>query len=519
MNPLRSIVIVGGGTAGWLAACYLQRTLGTDPVTAPRITLIESPEIGAIGVGEATVPTLRTTMQALGLPESALFAEAEATLKNGIRFVGWRQGGPADTDAYDHPFDVPIPFNGFPVSMHWLNLKQRGVALPSMAECSTVQTALFDNHKSPKLMHSPDYQAPLAYGYHLDAVRLAALLQQTAIGRGVQHVVGEVVRVDSGPEGIEAVRLADGSRHAGDFFIDCSGFRALLLHKALGVPWVSFDDWLPCDRAVAFPVAHESAQSPLRSYTTATAKAAGWTWEIDLQSRRGTGYVYASSHCSDDEAVETLRAHNAGREALAEPRLLRMRVGHHAKAWEKNCLALGLAGGFIEPLESTGIYLIEFALQLFVDHLPGVGGDESCRDAFNHTVSDLYDELRDFVVAHYALSMRRDTPFWRQCTDPARLPPSLTRLLRLWDSKLPSPTDLAKRLSLFGPANWLFVLAGMHHLPSRGIGQGPYLAEEISRKAIEHVRGIRELASKQSPTMRDYGQKQRAAYANRPTPG
>lgn len=517
MSDIQSIVIVGGGTAGWLAAAFLQRTLSATRPTPLPITLIESPQIGTIGVGEATVPTLRATMQALGLPESALFTAADATLKNGIRFNGWRKGGTAAEDSYDHPFDMPLPFNGFPATVHWLNLMQRGMPQPPMAEACTVQTRLFDGNQSPKLMHSPDYQAPVSYGYHLDAVKLAALLQQTAIERGVQHVQGNVVQVHRGPAGIEAVELDDGRRFSASFFVDCTGFQSLLLQKTLDVPWVSFSDWLPCDRAVAFPVAHAAENAPLRSYTTATAQDAGWTWEIDLQTRSGTGYVYASRFCSDDEAVATLQRHNAGRTALAEPRLLRMRVGHAARAWEQNCLALGLAGGFIEPLESTGIYLIEWVLQLFVDHVAPAGDSTVCRDRLNCAVGDVYEELRDFIVAHYALSQRRDTPFWRACTDPASIPPRLSELLHLWDAKLPTPTDLDKRLSLFGPANWTYILAGLHRLPSRGIGLAAHIAPEVSLKAMEHVLGVRQMAAQQSPTLRDFVRKLRGAVDHKPT--
>lgn len=518
MGPMQSILIVGGGTAGWLAACYLQRILAADARLGVSITLVESPEIGTIGVGEATVPTLRNTLNAIGLPESALFAAADASLKNGIRFVGWRHGGTADSDRYDHPFDPPMPYEGYSTALHWLNLKQRGADLPAMADAATVQTALFDDGLSPKLMHSPDYQAPVSYAYHLDAVKLAALLQRTAVERGVRHLRGTVAQVHTGAAGIEALTLADGTRLTADLFVDCSGFRSLLLGQGLGVPWISYAEHLPCDRAVACPVAHDGPQAPIRSYTTATAQAAGWTWEIDLPSRRGTGYVYAAAHCSDDEAVATLRRHHAGATPLADPRLLRMRVGHYARAWDKNCLALGLAGGFIEPLESTAIYLIEHALQAFVDHLPSHPADTRCRDRYNSLMGDLYDELRDFIVLHYALSQRRDTPFWQAITDPARLPPTLADALALWDAKFPSPTDMQRRISLFGAHNWFYILAGMHRLPSHGAGQGRYIPPESSQRALRHIHGVRESARRHSPTMRDYVHKQNAAFGNRPAP-
>jgi 2-polyprenyl-6-methoxyphenol hydroxylase-like FAD-dependent oxidoreductase len=504
VSDIQSLVIVGGGTAGWLAACYLHRTLGAARQTPLPITLIEPPRAASIGADLAAVPTLRHTLQALGLPERLLFNAADATLTNGIRFEGWRQGAAAADDAFDHPFDIPPPFHGFATTAHWLNLLQRGLTQQPMAQACTVQTTLFDGHLCPKLMDSPDYQAPVSYGYHLDADRLAMLLQQTALQRGVKHVQGRVAHVHRGGDGIESVELADGRRFAASFFVDCTGAQSLLLQQALQVPWVSFADWLPCDRVVSLPVAYARPADALRSYTTVTAEAAGWTWQMDLQSRRGTGHVYASRFCSDDEALHRLRALNHGHRPLAEPQLRPLRTGHAQRAWEGNCLALGAAGGFVEPLESTGLYTVEWMLQLFADHVAPAGYGEACRARVNRVFADFQEEMRDFIVAHYALSQRRDTPFWEAMTDPGTLPPRLTELLALWDSKVPTPTDLDRRLSLFGTAHWSYLLAGMQRLPSRGIGLAGHISPEISMKALAHVRDIRRAASAQSPTMRDY---------------
>lgn len=520
MAPYRSVLIVGGGTAGWLAAAFLQRTLGADPANPVTIHLVESAEIGTIGVGEATVPTLRQTLSVIGIPEAALFAQVDATLKNGVRFVGWRQGGPASTDRFDHPFDAPMVLDGYSTMVHWLNLKQRGLTSAPYADCASVQAALFDPGLSPKLMNSPNYEAPVPYAYHLDAVKLAALLRDTAVARGVRHTVGNVTAVATDASGICGVTLADGQRLEADLYVDCTGFASLLIGKALEVPWVSYGDHLLCDRAVACPVAHEygsgGAWPTLRPYTTATARASGWTWEIDLQSRRGTGYVYAAGHCSDDEAVATLLTSHQGRHRLAEPRVLKMRIGHRARSWEKNCLALGLASGFIEPLESTGIHTIERALQQFIDHLPAGDRHARTRDQYNSLVNNLYDELRDFIVLHYSASMRRDTPFWRDATDAARVPPSLAELLALWDEKLPHATDLNRRMSLFGAHNYFFILAGLNQLPSGGIGQAAYIAPQTSRRALDQVAKVRQMAVAQSPTMRDYARKQHGAAAHAP---
>lgn len=518
MTAYRSIVIVGGGTAGWLAAAYLQRALSVRAGQPLSITLIESEEIGTIGVGEATTPTLRQTLNVIGIAESTLFAMAEATLKNGIRFFGWNRGGDAASDRYDHPFEAPVAMDGYSTIVHWQNLKQRGLTEQAFGDAGVVQTALFDANRSPKFMHSPNYDAPITYGYHLDAQLLATVLKEHAVKEGVSHVKGTVTSVQQDEHGIKSVTLADGAVHTGDLFVDCSGFRSLLIGQALDVPWVPYTDTLLCDRAVAMPVAHATPETPLRTYTTSTAKPSGWTWDIDLQSRRGTGYVYSSQFCSDDEATETLLAHNAGSTALAAPRLLKMRVGHRALAWEKNCLALGLAGGFIEPLESTGIYLVEHALQMFVDYLPpaNASGLAANRNRYNTLMSDLYDELRDFIVAHYVLSMRKDTPFWQHYTQGVVLPASLKALLDLWEHKTPTSTDINRRLSMFGPGNWFFILAGLNKLPASGIGQAGYISPERSVQVLAQIAKIRSSAVMQSPTMNDYAQKIRGAMTNAP---
>lgn len=518
MRPPRTITIVGGGTAGWLAACYLQRTL-TD-LYGTRIRLIESREIGIIGVGEATVPSLRTTLSTIGLPEDALFREADATLKNGIRFIGWREGGDATNDRFDHPFDFPPALvHGQQVYHHWLDAWRRGATTLPMADACNLQTALFDHLRSPKRMDSADYEAPMAYAYHLDAVRLAQLLCRTATARGVEHVVGDVIEVQRGLQGIAGLVLADGTRHEAELFVDCTGFRALLIGRTLGVPWNSFADWLPCDRAVACPVAYDTPEAPIRSYTTSTAQDAGWIWDIGLQSRRGTGYVYASAHCSDDEAAATLRRYHGMDRALAEPRLLRMRIGHQARAWEGNCLAVGLAGGFIEPLESTGIYLVEHVLEQFVARIGARQGADPGPMDFNREVAQTYAHLRDFIVAHYALSRRRDTAFWRAVTDPATLPPGLADLLDRWRAHIPEEADLEGRRSLFGPNSWFCILAGQQHLPPGAVFHGAAPTPDTSLRLLAQVQAARHAATRAHPDLRAFvGKRGRGPASTSPTP-
>lgn len=508
MSDIQSIVIVGGGPTGWLAACWLQRTLAAARQSPLPITLIEPPPqrdtLDVFGPELATLPTLRHTLQALGLPERELFTAADATLSNGLRFTGWREGGPARQDRYDQPFDMPQPFHGFAATAHWLNLLQRGLMRQPMAQACAVQPTLFDGHLSPKLMDSPDYQAPVSYGYQLDAARLAMLLQQVARQRGVHHVHGRVVNVERGPQGIAAVELDDGRRCEASFFIDCSGAQSVLLQQALQVPWVSFADWLPCDREVSLSLAHPQRHGALRSCTTVAAQPAGWTWDLDLQGRRGIGHVYASSHGSDEDALQALRRLGAGEQELGAARLRTLRNGHAARVWEQNCLALGAAAGALEPLQPMQLYMVEWLLQLVVDHIAPAGDGAACRGRVNRLFGEFCEELRDFTVAHYALSQRRDTPFWRERTAAGALPPRLAELLALWDSKVPTPTDLDRRLSLVGVAQWSYLLAGLHRLPARGTGLAGHISPEISQQAMAQVEHIRRQAAEQSPTMRDY---------------
>lgn len=511
MHPVRSIIVVGGGTAGWLAANYLWKALNGDPELPVSITLIESQEIGIIGVGEATVPTMRQTLQTLDIPEHRLFGEADATLKNGIRFEGWRTGGDPQTDYYYHPFEPPPVMEGFSTMVHWLNLKQRGLSQIAFTDAAVVQPALCDRGLSPKLMSSDAFDAPVPYAYHLDAVKLAGLLKRSGVERGVHHVLGTVTHAQVTEAGIQSVSLDDGRTFSADFFVDCSGFRALLIGDALSEPWISYSDQLLCDRAVACPFSYAIDKPELRSHTTSAAKDAGWIWEIDLQSRRGSGYVYSSAFCTEEIAEATLREHNKDLQASALPRHLKMRVGRRQNVWVKNCLAVGLSSGFIEPLESTAIYMVEHSLGLFVDYLRNAPGSRMAQAKFNTLLGELYDEIKDFVVLHYILSSRRDTAFWREYTENVRISSALADLLALWDEKLPGPTDINQRLSLFGPGNYFYILSGMHALPSRGIAQANHIAPATSQRVMDQIARIREAAVAQSPSMSDYVQKMRAA--------
>jgi hypothetical protein len=496
----KRIVIVGGGTAGWLTAAYLNRVLQHERKLPVHIAVIASDEVGVIGVGEATVPTLVNTLRALEIPEWQFLAECDATYKNAIKFQNWRH--PKAThpdDHYYHPFDAPVPFEGIGPIAHWLNLVEAGEPAGPFAGLS-VQPTLCERNLSPKLLSSGDYEAPVAFAYHMDAVKFGAFLKKVAVSRGVVAIDDHITDVAIGEDGnIAGVRTRTNGDVAGDLFIDCSGFHSLLVEKALGEPWVPYGDTLFCDRAVALPVPYLSEAEAPRCYTTSTALSAGWAWEIDLQARRGTGYVYSSKFISEAEAEAELRAFIGKAADGVEARHLKMRVGRRRNAWVKNCLAIGLSAGFVEPLESTGIFLIEMGVQLFLDHFHIGAPPPLVAEAYNHTINELFEQIRDFIVLHYCLSEREDTPFWRAVTDDAYLPPRVQAQLDLWAQKPVSLTDLQKNPMLFlGPLNYFCILAGFGYLPDPG-GRDGLVELESSKRYREFVAKVHQRAGEMAP--------------------
>ena len=440
VGGVRHIVIAGGGTAGWIAAAMLARFVPRDI----HITLVESEAIGIVGVGEATIPQFRLLTGGLGIDEDALLAATGGTIKLGIEFVDWLHPG----HRYMHAFGAVGRGRGVtPFHHYWLRGRALGIADDLGAYKLTEIAA-----RAGRFARPPHAPAGLAYAFHFDAALVAAHLRGIAEAAGVTRVEGRIVGVERAAEGgVAALRLEGERQVAGDFFVDCTGFRALLLGATLGVDYVDWTRWLPCDRAVAAPSAPAGPPEP---YTRATARPAGWQWRIPLQHRTGNGYVFSSAHCSTDEATALLLAHLDG-EPLAEPRELSFTAGKRERFWDANVVALGLASGFMEPLESTSIHMIQSAVARLLALFPGHRDDAAARDAYNRQTHAEFDGVRDFLVLHYWAN-RRAEPFWQARRDLV-LPEALEEALRQFRA---GGRILPVNDALFTEPAWLQVMSG-----------------------------------------------------------
>ena len=450
--PIRKLVIAGGGTAGWMAAAAFAKLLGPSGVT---IELVESDAIGTVGVGEATIPPITGFNAMLGLDEDDFVRATQATYKLGIEFVDWTRPG----HRYIHPFgDFGVDLDGIQFHHHWLRGRTLGVAAPLEAyslACAAARAGRF--MRAAKVDNSP--LSRITYAFQFDAGLYALHLRRYAEVRGVVRTEGRITHVEQDGRGhVTTLHLDAGRRVAGELFIDCSGFRGLLIGEALGTPYVDWSAWLPCDRAVAVPCQRVADPVPL---TRSTARAAGWQWRIPLQHRTGNGYVYSSAHLSDDEAVADLMGQLDG-EAIADPRHLRFQAGHRAEPWRANVVALGLAAGFLEPLESTSIHLVQTGIQRLLTLFPRADLAAADRDAFNRATVAEYTHIRDFLVYHYRTTERRDTPFWRERAE-IPVPDSLARKLELWTA---NARLIREATDLFGDVSWLAVLDGQGAMPA-----------------------------------------------------
>ncbi|WP_332876121.1 tryptophan halogenase family protein [Massilia sp. S19_KUP03_FR1] len=488
---ISTIVIVGGGTAGWMAAASLAKILKNKYT----IRLIESDEISTVGVGESTIPMISRFNTVLGINEDEFMRETKATFKLGIEFVDWGHIG----ERYMHGFGKfgqdlwTVDFY-----QYWLKMYQAGKA-PDLEHYSINRMAA----RAHKFMRPPADMpnSPLSeinYAFHLDAGLYARYLRKYSEALGVQRTEGKVVDVQlRALDGhVDAVLMENGERIAGDLFIDCSGFRALLIEGALKTGFDDWSDFLPCDRAWAVPC--ESTEE-LPPYTRATARPAGWQWRIGLQHRTGNGHVYSSQHMSDDEAASILMGSLDGK-ALAEPRMLRFKAGKRKQVWNKNVVAVGLASGFLEPLESTSIHLIQSTVGRLVTFFPDAGFNQADIDEFNRQADFEVERIRDFLILHYRATRRTDSPFWERCrTMP--VPATLERKMALWQAHGRLVRDDNE---LFAEDGWLQVLHG------QGIGAGGYhplvdlLGEDEVAAYLEQIAGVVNKCVQVMPTHKEF---------------
>lgn len=452
VHAIHKIVIVGGGTAGWMAAAAFSALLD---MRAIEIVLIESDEIGTVGVGEATIPPLMAFNHMVGIDEDEFLAAAQGTFKLGIEFVDWGQLG----KRYFHPFGVHGQ-DLRSVHFHQLYLKEaKRRALPDIREWSmSAAAAELGRFVRP----APDAPMPLPqllYAFHFDAGLYAQFLRRHAEAKGVIRVEGKIVDVAVGGESghVESVTLADGRVIDGELFIDCSGFRGLLIEGRLETGYEDWSRWLPCDRAVAVPCALTGPPDP---FTRSTAHASGWQWRIPLQRRMGNGLVYSSAHLARDAAEDLLLA-NLEAPPLAEPRHLSFTAGRRRKAWNGNVVSLGLSTGFVEPLESTSIHLVQSGIAKLMALFPDRRFSPIERDEYNRQIQEVFEDVRDFVILHYKATRRDDSEFWNHCRT-MDVPDRLAARLELWRSK---GRIFREGAELFGTASWVAVLLGQGIVP------------------------------------------------------
>jgi tryptophan halogenase len=485
---IRRIVIAGGGTAGWMTAAALSKVLRGRVA----VTLVESEEIGTVGVGEATIPMIQLFNRVLELDEDEFVRETRGSFKLGIEFVDWGRLG----SRYMHAFgrfgqDLwTVPFH-----QYWLKMHQAGRA-PDLGEYAITRVAAYRN----RFMRPPTdvRNSPLndiAYAFHFDAGLYAGYLRRHAEGRGVRRVEGRIREVvqDGASGHVAALVLEDGQRLDGDLFVDCTGFRGLLIEQTLKTGYEDWTHWLPCDRAIAVPCA---SASPLTPYTRSTAHTAGWQWRIPLQHRTGNGHVFCSRHISEDEATAVL-LRNLDGEALAEPRTLRFTTGMRRLGWNRNVVAVGLASGFMEPLESTSIHLIQTAIARLIDFFPSGRFSQQDIDEYNRLTRFEYERIRDFIILHYHLNQRTDSPFWVACREMA-VPETLQAKLRLFRTH---GRIVRENNELFAEVAWLQVMLGQNLEPE---GYHPLVDSIGEAEIAEYLSGVHALIARCADVMPDH---------------
>jgi len=517
-QDIQNVIIVGGGSAGWMTAAYLRRALGESV----KISLIESSNIPTVGVGEATFSTIKLFFDFLDLDEKEWMPECNAAYKLAIKFVNWN----AERQHFYHPFQRYETVEGFNAGEWWLKIANYKDVGPFDYNCFTIP-ALCDQKKSPrhfdgKVFDSKvmeyfvpkyalqknvlsDLRIQYPYGYHFNASLLADFLMKYATQRGVKRTLDDVVDVKLAKDGsIAHIVTKDNGNISGDLFIDCTGFKGLLINKALNEPFVSFSESLLCDSAIAMQIQRDIAKEGINPYTTATALSSGWVWNIPLFGRDGTGYVYSSAFISQDEAEKEFRAHLGSASDNCKALHIKMRIGRNRNSWVKNCVAIGLSSGFVEPLESTGIFFIQHGIEELVSHFPSNPINEESIKSYNRAVADCIDGIREFLTLHYCTSSRVDTPFWKATKKDIVIPEALQERLKLWKVRLPNNRNINPKYHGFESYSYSVMLIGLGYIPEHSLPVLNHINDEKPMAAFQAIKERAAYLCRTLPSQYDY---------------
>ncbi len=491
-RKIRKIVIVGGGTAGWMVAAGMSRLINDPEIS---IKLIESEAIGTVGVGEATIPHITYFNRLLGLDEDDFIRKTNATFKLGIEFVDWGRLG----ESYIHPFgEYGAPMEGVRFHHFWHRYHAMGKAPHIDAYCLQNLAAKAGKFQRPETGKGYTPLSGITYAFQFDATLYAKFMRDFSEARGVTRVEGRITRAEQDAQSghITQVIMENGNTHDGELFIDCSGFRGLLIEQTLKTGYTDWSQWLPVNRAVARASQSTGAPYP---YTRATAKSAGWQWRIPLQSRIGNGHVYCSDYISDDDALATLNA-GLDSEPISEPNFLRFKTGIRKQAWNKNVIALGLAAGFLEPLESTSIHLIQTAVARLMASFPDKEFSQTNIDYFNERTLTEYEQVRDFLILHYKATTRDDTPFWRYCRD-MDVPDTLSQRMALYQA---NARLYRHDNEVFGETSWFAVMHGQGLKPRAYHPMADTVPEDLLAQRMDRIADVTAESLKRMPTHESY---------------
>jgi tryptophan halogenase len=504
-NAIKHVVVVGGGTAGWLAAGIIAAEHKSNSPGGLRVTLVESPDVKTIGVGEGTWPTLRQSLQKIGISETDFIRRCDASFKQGAKFARWATG--EEDDYYYHPLILPQGYYEANLVPHWQQLADE----ISFADAVSCQGHLCEAGLAPKQITTPEYAAVANYAYHLDAGKFAEQLREHCTSNlGVTHVLDHVTAVIAAENGdIAAVQCKQHGALAGDLFIDCTGMKSMLLGEHYRIGFLDKKDIRFNDRALAVHAPYPETDSPIASHTIATAHSAGWIWDIGLPTRRGVGCVYSSSHMSDEQAERELHSYlepslTKEQAGALMPRKINIRPGHREKFWHRNCVAVGMSAGFLEPLEASAIVLIELASGMISEQLPANRDVmDIAAKRFNDRFLYRWDRIIEFLKLHYCISKRRDSDYWVENCNPATIPQRLQDLLRLWRYQSPDRHDFPDAEEVFPAASYQYVLYGMGFETTVRETERRFDSWEVAHRHFNENRRLTQRYLSALPTNRD----------------